>query len=200
MTGLIEKMKKVLPESRFTHVMAVVEEAEFLAQAVGCKSFDTLIRAAILHDCTKPLTYSEQISFAEKYSYPLTEDDLRSPEVLHSVTGALAARYEFGETDEVASLIFFHTTGKADMSLFEKILFISDYTEHTRRHDVCRAERELLHNGLEKARSNEERIKLLDISALRILENTVSHLKEKKVFIHPDTIRAIDFLKTQGES
>ena len=200
MTALIEKMKILLPESRFTHVMAVVEEAEFLAKAVGCESFDTLIRAAILHDCTKPLTYSEHISIAEKYAYPLTESTRLSPEVLHSVSGALVSRYEFGESEEVANLILCHTTGKARMNLFEKILFISDYTEKTRRHDVCRTERELLHNGLERASSNEERIKLLDISALRILENTISYLKEKKVFIHPDTICAIDFLKSQGES
>ena len=200
MKGLIEKMKKVLPEARFTHVMAVVEEARFLADELGCSSVDTLIRAAILHDCTKPLSYAEHISLAEKYSYTLTENDVRSPEVLHSVTGALAASHEFGESEEVATLIFYHTTGKANMSLFEKILFISDYTEKTRRHESCLAEREHLHNGLKKARSNEERMKLLDISALRILENTISYLKKKNVFIHPDTICAIDFLKSQGES
>jgi len=196
MTGLLEKMQKELPESRFTHVLGVVEEAHRLAKSVGCTSFDTLLRAAALHDCTKPFTYEEHLRYFEKYSYPLSEDDLRSPEVLHALTGALRALYEFGEAEETADLIRCHTTGKACMSTFEKILFISDYTEKNRRHETCRNERATLHTSLEKAETNEERLKLLDASALRILENTVFYLNEKKVFIHPNTISAIDFLKS----
>ena len=105
-------------------------------------------------------------------------------------------RHEFGETEEVADIIACHTTGKANMTLSQKIIFIADYTEKTRKHEICLAERKALHEGLENAVTREEKLKLIDESTLRILENTVSYLNEKAVFIHPDTISAIDFLKS----
>ena len=106
------------------------------------------------------------------------------------------ARLEFGASDTVACAIHCHTTGKEDMSLFEKLLFIADFTEETRVHKSCITERKTLDTALENAKNTEREI---DASVLRILENTVSYLTEKKVFIHSDTCRAIDFLKSRGE-
>ena len=51
---------------------------------------------------------------------------------LHAVTGALVAEKIFGESQAVVSAIRHHTTGKADMSLLEKIIYVADYMEPNR--------------------------------------------------------------------
>ena len=42
------------------------------------------------------------------------------------------AKYVFGECDEVCRAIYWHTTGKPDMALMEKIVYIADYMEPNR--------------------------------------------------------------------
>ena len=54
-------------------------------------------------------------------------------ELLHGPVGAYIAESEFGITNEdMLNAIRFHTTGRAGMSKFEKILFVADMIEPNR--------------------------------------------------------------------
>lgn len=188
---LKEEMKKILSPKRFSHTLAVAEETRALCEIFDIPEKDTLVAASLLHDCTKPLTYSEHIAYAEKYEFVLSEDDLKSPEVLHARTGALKAEHEFGVS---GNEIFCHTTGKADMTVSEKILFLADYIEKTRPHEICIETRRAFYSSIDRATTLEEKFKILDKTVLTILKNTVHHLENKQAFIHKDTYLAIDFL------
>ena len=187
-----QRMETSLPQKRFSHVISVVEEVQVLADIFGADR-EALTLAALLHDCTKPFSYAEHIAYAEEHTLSLSEDDVRSPEVLHARTGAVMAVKEYGLGEDVFSLIYCHCTAKEDMSLEEKILFLSDYIEKTRTHEICLKTRAEFYSELEKGNKS----KTLDTTVLRVLINTVEHLKDKNMFIHSDTLRAIEFLKSE---
>lgn len=185
-----EEMQKILPPKRFLHVLAVADEVENLCGIYDVADKDTLTVSALLHDCTKPLTYDEHLQYAELNGLELSPDDKKSPEVLHARTGAVMVWQKWKIS---GNEIFCHTTGKEDMTLSEKILFLADYIEKTRQHEICRKTRAEFYSALKK--NPENKLKILDRTVLQVLENTVEHLKEKNVFIHSDTLRAIDFFK-----
>ena len=87
--------------------------------------------AGILHDCTKYLELVPQLHLCEKYGIPLDDLEQKAVKLLHSKTGACIAKYIFGEPDEVYEAIFWHTTGRANMTLLDKILYMADYIEQT---------------------------------------------------------------------
>ena len=92
-------------------------------------------RAGILHDCTKYYELPEQLEICAKYGVELDELEQKAVKLLHSKTGACIAREVFGQPQAVYDAIFWHTTGKADMTTLEKVLYIADYMEPNRDFD-----------------------------------------------------------------
>lgn len=74
----------------------------------------------------------EQLQLCAKYGIVLDELEQQAVKLLHSKTGACVARHVYGVSDDIYEAIFWHTTGKADMTLLEKLLYIADYMEPTR--------------------------------------------------------------------
>lgn len=127
---IIREVKSRLSEKRFRHTEGCVKMAEKLAEHYGA---DVALarRAAWLHDIAKELPYSEQLALIEREGEALS-DIQRSEKIIHAFSGAIIAKKEFGEGDEVASAIRWHTTAREGMSLLEKIIWISDLTEEGR--------------------------------------------------------------------
>ena len=116
---------------RVPHVMGVEEEAVKLAQRWWADP-ELARRAGILHDCTKYYELPEQLDICEEYGVRLDALEQKAVKLLHSKTGACIARGVFGQPDAVYDAIFWHTTGKADMTTLEKVLYIADYMEPNR--------------------------------------------------------------------
>lgn len=117
--------------TRRAHAVGTSETAAALARRYGAD--ETLAaRAGILHDVTKALTDAEQLAFCRLRGLPVSDEERGSPGILHGKTAAWAAREIFGECAAACSAIEFHTTGRADMTLLEKIIYIADYVEPTR--------------------------------------------------------------------
>lgn len=192
--NLILEVRKRVDEPLFAHIMSVAEESLRLAEIFKLSEQDTkrVCTAALLHDITKRLSLSEQLSIAEKYGVALSDDDLACPAVIHSVTGAEVARHEFAEyTDEaVCSAIRCHTMGSPGMAMIDKILFIADYIEPRRAHDICIKTREALYMMLDDPQM--DRYAALDLTVRDILKNTISYLKAQNRTIHPMTLRTLE--------
>lgn len=166
---------------RIKHVQGTEEEAVRLAQHWGA-NVKYARRAAILHDCTKYLNLEEQLRIGAQYGIELDEMEQTAVKLLHSKTGAALARNVFGEPEEICQAICWHTTGKADMTLLEKILYIADYMEPTRDFD-----------GVERLRD----LAYVDLNAAVLLgtEMTVEEMRGYGSPVHPNTLAARDFLK-----
>ena len=61
-------------------------------------------------------------SLCEKYNIVLSDEDILSPKTIHAITASAVAKNEYGMKDIICSAIQYHTTGRCDMTLFEKIL------------------------------------------------------------------------------
>ncbi|MBO6040288.1 MAG: nicotinate (nicotinamide) nucleotide adenylyltransferase [Oscillospiraceae bacterium] len=129
---LREKAYAYLKPTRVPHVRGTEEEAVRLAERWG-EDPGNAAEAAILHDITKRLSAEEQLRLYEKYDIISDAAEMAEPRLYHARTGARLARDLFGVTDEVFSAIEWHTTGRPDMTVLEKIIYLADYTEPTRR-------------------------------------------------------------------
>ena len=171
-------------QKRVPHIRGTEEEAVRLAKHWGA---DVTIaqRAAILHDCTKYLELEPHLELCRKYGVELDELEQRAVKLLHSKTGACIAKYIFGEPDEVYDAIFWHTTGKADMTLMEKILYMADYIEPNRDFEGVEEMRRLAYTDLDKA-------------MLTGIEMTIEDMKERGNPIHHNTQEAQAWFHDHG--
>ena len=140
----------LLKESRVNHVLGCADTARQLAKKYGADEV-AAYRAGLLHDVTKAIDGEDQLLLVDKYGILISDFESRHPKLLHAKTGAYVARYVFGESEEIQRAIFWHTTGKADMSLLEKILYLADYMEPTRDFPGVEALREITWIDLDRA-------------------------------------------------
>lgn len=168
---------------RVAHVSGCIETAQKLARRYGACQ-EQARRAAALHDITKPLSVSDQLILCKKYGIILSDFEKNNPKLLHAKTGAAVARHCFGENAAVCSAILWHTTGKADMTLLEKILYLADFIEPTRHFP-----------GVEEIRDLAE--ENLDAALLRGFSLSLEFLRESGNLCDPNSVQARDFLLRQ---
>lgn len=124
-----KKVKECLKPKRFRHTIGVKYTSVCLAMRYG-EDLEKAAIAGLLHDCAKNLSDEELLLICQEQGLPVSEAEERSPYLLHGKVGAWFAGTEYGITDEdVLGAITWHTTGKPEMSLLEKIVFTADYIE-----------------------------------------------------------------------
>ena len=176
---------RLLNPNRVAHVLGCRDTAVALAKRWGADENDAA-RAGILHDITKALDGPLQLTLCREYGTILDEFGYKYPKTLHALTGSLVADRIFGESPAVVSAICHHTTGKADMNLLEKIIYVADYMEPCRNFP-----------GVEKLRE----LAFADIdAALKLgLEMTLQHLKDLGEEVSPASREALEFLNKSFE-
>lgn len=166
---------------RIPHVQGTEEEAVKLAQRWG-GDISLARRAAILHDCTKYYTVEEHFALCEKYHVELDALERQSEKLLHAKTGAALACHVFGQPEEVQAAIYYHTTGKGDMTVLEKILYLADYMEPHRDFPGVERLRELAYTDL-------------DAAVALGCEMSIAEMEEKGREVHPNTRAALNSLR-----
>lgn len=143
-------LKGRLSEERLAHSLGVMKQAVLLAEKHGWDTNKAKI-AGLLHDCTKSYTYSTNIQVMKQHGV-WTEMDSMYPKILHAITAPFSAKEDFGVTDEdILSAIRWHTTGKADMTLGEKIIYMADITDETRSYSDVEYYRNLSFEDLDRS-------------------------------------------------
>ena len=183
--ALSERSLALHDEKRQAHVRGTCETAEALAERWGADR-EAARRAGILHDITKALGAKEQLHICEKYAIMLTQTQRENPKLLHAKTGAVIAREVFGESDEVFRAIWWHTTGRAGMSVLEKILYIADYMEPNRCFPGVETLRELVWKDL-------------DAAVFCGLDQAVSYLRKLDRVIDADSLQAWEYYRNLTE-
>lgn len=170
-----------LKYKRIPHVLGTEQEAVRLAERYGADVRKAQV-AALLHDCTKKLDMEQQLALCRRYGIRLDELEQKALKLLHSKTGAAIARDVFGVDDEIYRAIWWHTTGHANMTLLEKIIYLADYIEPFRDFP-----------GVDKLRS--VCYKDLDEGLLLGLEMSIEEMTNMGNPVHHATIEARDALK-----
>jgi len=154
----------LLDMKRIPHVAGCEEEAVKLAERYG-EDKEKAAVAGILHDITKRLSFEEQLEMCSNYGIVNDEDELKAPKLMHAKTGAALAKEKFNIDDDIYSAIRYHTTGKPDMTLLEKILYLADYIECTRDFEGVEELRTLAYEDIDKAMALGLKMSLDEISS-----------------------------------
>jgi nicotinate-nucleotide adenylyltransferase len=170
----------LLKKSRVNHVLGCRDTAVELAKRWGADVTDAA-RAGILHDITKANDGPLQLTLCGEYGTILDDFSKRYPKTLHALTGSLVAERIFGENQAVVSAIRHHTTGKANMNLLEKIIYVADYMEPCRDFPGVEKLRELAFTNID--------------AALKLgLEMTLVHLANQGNEVSPESREALAWL------
>ena len=111
---------------RYRHTEGVIYTAVRLAERYGADPEKAEI-AALFHGCLQNLDIEEMNTLVEEYQ--LGDYYIDKPQLAHSKLAAAILKAKFGVEDEdILNAVSYHTTGRADMSLLEKIIFVSDAT------------------------------------------------------------------------
>lgn len=170
-------------ENRRPHVIGCSETARALAKLWGA---DPVLaeRAGILHDITKALDKSAHLALCKKYGIQLRPFEVENEKLLHSKSGAAVALNVFGECQEIADAIYWHTTGKANMTLLEKIIYLADYMEPNRNFEGVEVLRKYAWSDIDRA-------------MLLAFEMSVDILESKGKVVDDNSREARDFMRVQ---
>lgn len=181
---LREQAKSLLNPKRVPHVLGCEEEAVRLAMRWGEDPEDAA-EAGILHDITKKLGAAEQLLLCEKYDIILDTTEKENPKLLHAKTGAELAKDCFGVSDRVHDAIFWHTTGRPEMTLLEKIIYMADYIEPNRNFEGVDTLRALAYKNIDEAMYLGLKMSMDDIC-------------QRGVVPHPRSIETLDWFLLKG--
>ncbi|MBR6824961.1 MAG: nicotinate (nicotinamide) nucleotide adenylyltransferase [Oscillospiraceae bacterium] len=171
---------------RTDHVRGCSDTAAALAEHYG-ESVEDARRAGILHDITKALNGTEQLQLAEKYAMILDNFEREHPKLLHAKTGAVIAKEIFGEKDAVCESIRWHTTGRDNMTLLEKIIYLADYIEPNRSME-----------GIEELRR--QTWTDLDEAMMTGLGMTISYVRSRGAKVDPHSAAALGFFQERKQN
>jgi hydrolase, HD family len=132
-------LKEKLPKKRYEHTLGVAYTAAALAMCYGEDILKAEL-AGILHDVAKAKKSFELKDDMKGYIDPYTDGayvDLianKAPQILHAIYAPYLAKKDYKiEDKDILSAIRWHTTGKKDMTMLEKIVFVADYIEPNRK-------------------------------------------------------------------
>ena len=176
-----KKLSKYLDEDRFQHTMGVMYTSACLAMVHGYDVKDAQV-AGLLHDCAKCIPNKKKLKMCSEHNIPVSDFELGHPFLLHARLGAYIAHEKYGiDNQEILSAINYHTTGRREMSLLEKIIYIADYIEPNRREIP----------GLSKIRQIV--FQNIDQAICLSSERTIRYLEDNGNKIDPMTIKTYEF-------
>lgn len=178
-------LEKDLDQNRFEHSLGVEYTSACLAFIHGCDVTNARI-AGLLHDCAKCIPHSEQIRIMDKAGQPPLKEELDNQSLLHSKCGAIIAhdKYDIDDPD-ILNAIRFHTVGRPNMSLLEKIVYVADFIEPTRK------ELKIMERVRKAAFID------IDQALLWIMESVRDYVVSKGFEPAPSSIAAHDYYKNQ---
>ena len=174
-TDIIDTLKSYIDEERLAHSKSTAQTAVELAVRFGADE-EKAYTAGLLHDIAKCLSREKLLFLSDKYSYKLSDVEKKNTKLLHGPLGALILKNELGIKDEdILSAVQYHTTGRPNMSLLEKIIYIADLIEPLRKFNGITEIREIAENDIDLA---------VHLASRRVLE----YILKEDAAIHKNTV------------
>ena len=196
---LRQSVKTRLSEKRYAHTLGVEKMAAYLGTALLPDKVDELRVSALLHDIAKEISYEEQISIIADAKIICTDEDISTKPALHSIAAVPVIQSDFAEyaTPDVLSAVANHTLGNNYMSLFDEIIFISDYAEPGRTYRSCCEVREYLLKHVNGDRQMADNVYALHRASLMAIESTVDSLTRRGESINSRTLLTKKYLEEE---
>ncbi len=170
-------LRPLLSEKRLHHSICVAKAAVELARRWGADE-NKAYTAGMLHDIMKDTPREKQLKYMQEFGIILSDIQKKTPKIWHQMCGAAYLEHRLGIQDrDILDAVRYHTTGRAGMSLLEKVIFTADYISDDRDYDGVEELREAAFRSLEEA-------------MLIGLSFTVEDLASQKLPIASDTFMA----------
>lgn len=176
----LQIVKNQLTDHRYHHTIGVMETALVLAEKYGANVKKAEL-AAIFHDYAKfrPIEEMQQIIIDEGMPKELL---LYNSELWHAPVGAFLVQNEVGIDDvDILDAIRYHTSGRTNMTILEKIIYLADYIEPGRHFPGVDEVRDIAKESLDKA-------------LIKSIQNTVFFLMKKEQPVFPATFNTYNDL------
>lgn len=170
-------LRPLLSEKRLHHSICVAKAAVELARRWGADE-NKAYTAGMLHDIMKDTPREKQLKYMQEFGIILSDIQKKTPKIWHQMCGAAYLEHRLGIQDrDILDAVRYHTTGRAGMSLLEKVIFTADYISDDRDYDGVEELRKAAFRSLEEA-------------MLIGLSFTVEDLASQKLPIASDTFMA----------
>ena len=184
---LLEKLQSDirarLSDARYTHSLCVADSAKELALRYGADP-DAAYLAGLAHDVLKEQKKKDALQYFALHGILLTPVEAAAPKLWHAMAAEIYLRQVYALPEEILSAVRYHTTGRAGMTLLEKILFTADFISADRDYP-----------GVDDMR---ERAKVsLELAMEEGLRYTIEELARDDRPIHPDTVAAYNEILTE---
>lgn len=172
---------KNLKTKRYEHSLGVKDTAIKLAQIYNSDEEKAKL-AGLIHDCAKNMDDNQLVDICKAHGVEINEVCKESPQLLHGAAAAIIAKetMEIKDTD-ILNAITYHTTGRKNMSVLEKIIYISDYIEPLRNFPGVDELRRMAFQDLDKA-------------LLKSFNDTIKFVIDRGQLLHLDTIEGRNYL------
>ena len=178
-------LKSRLKEKRFIHSLNVADKAKALAETFGVDSERAYV-AGLVHDITKNTDNDEQLQMINESGIILSLEEQNNLKLWHAISGSVFLKQKLGfEDEEIISAVRYHTTGKAGMTVLEKIIYIADFVSDERDFPGVQHMRKLAFESLDKA-------------AMYAVEFCIPSLVKKTQVLHPDSVALYNELVIKG--
>lgn len=175
-----EDLKNTLSEYRYEHSILVAQEAKKLANLYNVDEKKAYI-AGLVHDIAKEFSNEENIAWIKKYEL---NNDLLLPEykkIIHADVGAVVVKEKYNLDEEISNTVLYHTIGDINMTLLDKIVYVSDKVARKTNNEELDKIRDTAYKDIDKA------LYLLLIKQKNKLE------KENKK-MHPNSVKLLQML------
>ncbi len=194
--ALRNEISSLMSGYRLAHTLGVEEEAVRLGALFAPEKEDVLRVSALLHDITKEFSYQKQLQLCEKLGIIIPCCAKNAPKTLHAITAAavISTEYPLFAEKEVTQAVRWHTTGRADMSITEKLIYLADYIEAGRKFEDCIRLREYFYGAKPEKMSFEEKNLHLDKTLVLSFDMTIRQLLCEGITIDENTFSARNHL------
>lgn len=189
-------VKNEMGEKRYNHTLEVEKMAARLGEIYAPSKIQMLRAAALLHDITKERSTDEHIAICESAGLNVSLAERKSPKMFHAKTGALVIPQKYPQfaTPEVIEAVRHHTTGRANMTVEEKIIYLADYIDMSRTFEDCVKLREFFFDFDFENADQSDKEKHLDDTLIMSYDLTIRGLLEDRNHIDKTTFEARNFL------
>lgn len=174
---ITQDLKVTLSEKRYLHSVSTMKKAKELASKYN-QDEQIVMLTALAHDIAKEMSNEEYFEYSKENNIELDEIDKVVTMALHGKIGADIAKKKYGFTKEMQDAICYHTTGRANMTLLDEIIYLADKIEDTRDYEKVKELRKIYENS-----KNLKEVILWDID-----NYTIPKLIESKKLIHTNSI------------
>lgn len=193
LTMLRKRIGSSVSHKRFEHILGVERMVAKLAEIYMPDELQRLRAAALLHDATKEYSVEKNLQIYKRCGIPGGGQDVLAPKIMHAKTAAALIPEMFPEFDDpfIISAVRWHTTGRENMQLHEKLLYLADYIDDTRKYKDCEELRDYFFSfDFDNVTDNEKRLEHLDKTLVLSFKYTIQGLLEEDIPLCMDTVLA----------